>query len=90
MNMENMPWHPAAGGQMGAEPTGEEDAAVVPSKTEGQQAWSGGGRLPGRWCRKGEASAQQATSGLEGPGQLFPQSVPLALQRRSKISVGEI
>lgn len=72
-------------------PQRDQEAGVVPSNGESQQAWSTGGDLTGLQMQEGVgASAEQAASGLEVPGQLLPQRVPLALQRCSGISMGEI
>ena len=72
-------------------PQRDPEAVVVPSNRESQQAWSTGGNLIGLQMQEGlGTSTEQAASGLEVPGQLLPQRVPLALQRRSGISMGEI
>lgn len=90
MDMENMPWHPPAGGQVGAEPAERGRRGGRPQQGR-RPAGLKCGRVPyGPLVGEGGASAQQAASGLDGPGQLFPQSVALALQRRSEISMGEI
>ena len=86
--MGNTTWHPPAGEKVGAEPAERPRSGGRPQQ---RRKPAGLGDLIGlQMQERVGTSAEQEASGLEVPGQLLPQRVPLALQRRSGISMGEI